>query len=96
MGLRLRKSFKILPGIRVNLSKSGRSVSVGRPGATVNLSKRGTRTTVGVPGAGISYSKVIKAVKVTQTREPESSLVIAVIFLFLLFALVCIFAALSR
>lgn len=56
MGLRLRKSIKIMPGLKINLSKSGASLTVGKAGACVNVSKRGTRTTVGLPGTGISYS----------------------------------------
>src|SRR5438093_4277518 len=57
MGWRYRSSIRIPPGLRVNLSKSGASLSVGRPGATVNLGKRGVRTTVGLPGSGFSYSE---------------------------------------
>ncbi len=57
MGLNFRKSIKIAPGIRVNISKKGlSSVSVGGKGARVNVSKKGTRTTVGIPGTGLSYT----------------------------------------
>lgn len=59
MGLRFRKSIKVLPGVKLNISKSGISTSVGRRGATVNFSKRGTRATVGIPGTGISYSTMV-------------------------------------
>jgi hypothetical protein len=55
MGLRFRKSFAILPGIRLNLSKSGLSTTLGRPGASVNLRGDKLTTTVGAPGTGISY-----------------------------------------
>lgn len=57
MGLRFHKSVRLLPGLRLNLSKTGVSASIGRPGATVNVSRRGVRGTVGVPGSGLSYSK---------------------------------------
>ena len=57
MGFRFRKRIKIAPGIRLNLSKSGTSLSVGKPGATFNFGSRGERITTGVPGTGISYSK---------------------------------------
>ena len=57
MGWRYRSSIRILPGLRINLSKSGASLSVGRRGATVNLGRRGIRTTVGLPGSGLSYSQ---------------------------------------
>lgn len=57
MGFRFRRSVKILPGVRLNFSKSGVSPSIGGRGATVNLSRRGTRTTVGIPGTGLSYTE---------------------------------------
>jgi hypothetical protein len=56
MGFRFRKSIKLLPGVRVNISKGGASLSVGGRGATANISKRGVRTTVGIPGTGFSYT----------------------------------------
>ena len=54
MGFRFRKSFKIMPGVRLNLSKSGLSTSIGGKGVTLNLSKRGVRSTAGIPGTGLS------------------------------------------
>jgi hypothetical protein len=56
VGFRFRKSVKIIPGVRLNFSKSGISTSVGGSGATVNFGKRGTRQTIGIPGSGISFS----------------------------------------
>jgi len=61
MGWRVRRSVKLMPGLRLNIGKRGVSVSAGKRGATVNLSKRGVRTTVGIPGTGISYSTLAKA-----------------------------------
>ena len=57
MSFRFRKTIRLLPGLRLNLSKSGVSASVGKAGATVNLSDKGVRGTVGLPGTGISYSE---------------------------------------
>ena len=59
MGFRFQKRIKIAPGVRLNLSKSGVSVSSGIRGATVNFSRRGTRATLGLPGTGLSYSTKI-------------------------------------
>lgn len=56
MGLRFRKSFRLLPGIKLNLSKSGPSLSVGGPGASVNIGSKKTRASVGLPGSGLSYA----------------------------------------
>jgi hypothetical protein len=55
VGFRLRRRLHIMPGVYLNLSKSGVSTSIGSHGATLNLSKRGTRTTVSLPGSGLSY-----------------------------------------
>ncbi|WP_225024380.1 DUF4236 domain-containing protein [Pseudomonas aeruginosa] len=41
MAIRFRKSFRVAPGIRVNVSKSGVSTSIGKKGLTANLSKKG-------------------------------------------------------
>ena len=70
MGFRFRKSIKLFPGVRLNLSKSWVSASIGRPGATVNLSKRGTRGTVGIPGTGISYSENLSDPTSSSPPEP--------------------------
>lgn len=59
MGFRVRKRIKIAPGLGVNLSKSGASLTVGPRGAKVNVGKKGVRGTVGVPGTGVSYSETI-------------------------------------
>lgn len=52
---RFRKTFTIFPGVRVNLSKTGVSGSLGGNGATLNVGKRGEMVTVGIPGTGLSY-----------------------------------------
>jgi hypothetical protein len=54
---RFRRSFRLFPGMRINLSKSGVSTSVGRRGLWFTIGPRGTRETVGIPGTGISYSE---------------------------------------
>jgi hypothetical protein len=55
MGFRFRRSVRVLPGVRLNISKSGVSTSVGRRGATLNISEGGTKTTIGLPGSGLSW-----------------------------------------
>jgi hypothetical protein len=69
MGFRFRRSFRLLPGIRVNLGKRGASVSLGRRGAHVTIGPTGTRTTVGLPGTGLSY---------TQLDRPQASAAVEV------------------
>lgn len=55
MGLRFRKSLKLFPGLRLNVSKTGVSTTVGPRGATTNFSARGARTTLSWLGTGLSY-----------------------------------------
>jgi len=60
MGLRFHKSISLLPGVKLNISKTGISASIGGRGATVNIGKGGrVRGTVGAPGTGISYSEEV-------------------------------------
>jgi Protein of unknown function (DUF4236) len=59
MPVRIRKSFNLFPGVKVNMSKGGMSITVGRRGFHLNFSKRGVRQTVGLPGSGISESSYI-------------------------------------
>src|SRR5215472_15713668 len=55
MGWRFRQSFKIIPGLRLNLSRSGLSVSIGGAPFTLNVGPHGLTGTASVPGTGISY-----------------------------------------
>ena len=62
MGFRFRKIISVLPGVKVNLSKSGVSTSLGGHGATVNVGTSGKRTiTLGLPGSGMSYQLPLNA-----------------------------------
>jgi tetratricopeptide (TPR) repeat protein len=58
--LRFRKSIKIIPGVKLNISKSGVGVSTGVRGARVGVNSRGSYSSVGIPGSGLymmSYSR---------------------------------------
>ena len=56
MGFRFWRRMKIAPGITLNLSKSGGSLSFGGRGAHYTIGPRGTRKTVGIPGTGLFYT----------------------------------------
>ncbi len=56
MPFRFRKSLKIAPGVRLNLSKGGISTSLGGRGHSINVGKGGVKSTVGIPGTGLSYT----------------------------------------
>lgn len=53
---RFRKSVKLGPGVRLNVSKRGLGMSGGVRGARVSYHSSGRRTTsVGIPGSGVGY-----------------------------------------
>ena len=54
MALRFNKRFKIAPGVKINLSKTGVSTTVGVRGASVNIGKKGVHANAGIPGTGLS------------------------------------------
>jgi len=55
MGWRFRRSFRIAPGVRLNVSSRGLSTTLGGRGASVNIGPRGTYLNTSIPGTGLSY-----------------------------------------
>ena len=53
MGFRFYRRVRIIPGLRVNLSRSGPSLSIGHRGAWYTVGPRGRRVTLGLPGSGL-------------------------------------------
>lgn len=66
MAWRYRKSVKLFPGVRINISNRGISTTVGVKGLSVNYSKRGTYLNTGIPGTGM-YQRTRIDNKSTQT-----------------------------
>ncbi|MBJ7906398.1 DUF4236 domain-containing protein [Streptomyces sp. NPDC003656] len=56
MGLRINKSFKIAPGVRVRLGTKSSSLSIGGKAGRVTINSRGRRTTTVRLAPGVSYS----------------------------------------
>lgn len=78
MGLRFRRSIRVCKGVRINVSKSGLSASIGPRGASVTVGKRGTYLNAGIPGTGISSRQKIgggrSSRRSTQTHSGISNL----------------------
>ena len=53
MSVNFRKRVKLMPGINLNISKSGISVNLGIRGANISCSKNGIYINTGLPGSGI-------------------------------------------
>jgi hypothetical protein len=58
MGWFFRKSFRLLPGVRINLSKSGPRLSVGVPGARASIDMEGKTRLYGGMGP-VRYQKTV-------------------------------------
>jgi hypothetical protein len=54
--MRFRKSIKLAPGLRMNLSGSGVSWTLGPRGASIGIGRRGSYLNTGIPGTGL-YSR---------------------------------------
>jgi len=79
MSLRFRRSMKILPGVRLNFSKSAMGLSFGVPGARISVNTRGdVYTSAGIPGTGLyavertSLSKGRTRKRSARNQEPET------------------------
>ena len=72
MALRFRKSIKLAPGIRMNLSGSGISWSIGPRGASIGIGKRGTFLNTGIPGTGL-YSRQRLTAGSSATRRQANA-----------------------
>jgi hypothetical protein len=71
MALRFRRSVKLLPGVHLNISRSGISTSVGVPGASLTFGKRGTYMNTGLTGTGISWrGRVGDSIPATRDVPP--------------------------
>jgi hypothetical protein len=53
MSWRFRKSFKIMPGVKLNLTRHGLSATLGAAPFSLNVGPRGVYSNVSIPGTGI-------------------------------------------
>lgn len=96
MGIRFHKSIRLLPFLRLNLSKTGISFSLGAPGAMLNLGPKGASGSVGMPGTGLSYRKTLssasgeglsrKNLLLVKEKSGTGSVILRLFFLCALFA----------
>ena len=74
MAFRARKSFKVMPGVRMTVSKGGISTSVGVRGARVTRTASGRITrTVGLPGSGLSHTETISGSRSAPSAPAQAA-----------------------
>jgi len=59
MSFRFWRRIRIAPGVTLNLSKTGGSLSFGVRGAHFTVGPHGKRVTAGIPGTGLFYTNTI-------------------------------------
>jgi hypothetical protein len=73
VSFRFQKRIKILPGLRLNVSKTGISWTVGMRGASVTARNGKLTGNVGLPGTGLSYRKRLDLPDSdSTTQEPQA------------------------
>jgi hypothetical protein len=81
MGFRLQRLVRIAPGVRLNLSKSGIGVSMGRTGLRLGMdATRRKYFSVGLPGTGLSYRTFVGRRVTPETLKKVGFAVIVVAF----------------
>ena len=78
MAWRFRKSFSPIPGVRLTLSPSGISTSVGAGPLRLTMGPRGSALTATIPGTGLSFrhnldSEPVQPVQPVQPRRRSQS-----------------------
>lgn len=73
MGWGFRKSINIIPGVNLNLSRSGPSISLGPKGMKYNINSRGSRVRCSIPGTGIYYTKNLRSKTNTNRNVPTNA-----------------------
>ena len=70
-GLNFRKSIRLLPGLKVNLSKSGASFTVGPRGAHVTVGRGRPKLSLDLPGTGIYFRRTLGTSETEKKKEAQ-------------------------
>ncbi len=87
MGLRFSRRLSLIPGLRLNLSKSGASLSIGHRGAWYTVGPQGRRVTVGLPGSGLYWTEHVPPAPAPHAGHRLAFVVAVVIVLAAVFAI---------
>ena len=71
MGLRFRKSIKLMKGLRLNVSSHGVSVTLGKSPLSFTLGKIGVYGTASIPKTGLSYRQKLVGSSYLKSLNPK-------------------------
>ncbi|PCR97552.1 hypothetical protein CP336_07325 [Pseudomonas fluorescens] len=71
MGFRFSKRITIIPGVRLNISGSGVSTSIGPRGLSLTMARNGTFLNAGLPGTGLSCRERID--RPSRAADPQAT-----------------------
>lgn len=83
MGLRFRKELRVIKLVRLNVSKSGVSTTIGVPGASINIGRRGIFRNLGILGTGLFMRDRIGSLKSAKSVVYETLLMLVLMALVL-------------
>ncbi|MEE9270536.1 MAG: DUF4236 domain-containing protein [Candidatus Krumholzibacteria bacterium] len=69
MAFRFWRRIKLAPGVTLNLSKTGGSLSFGPRGGKFTVGPRGRRASFGIPGTGLFYMQPLGGGKTRRARD---------------------------
>lgn len=72
--MRFQKSIRICKGLKLNISKSGVSATVGVRGLSLNLGKKGVFLNTGIPGTGLSDRRKLFGGKKKPSKDARQDM----------------------
>jgi hypothetical protein len=79
VAIRFWRRVRVAPFLRLNLSKSGASLSIGHRGAWYTIGPHGRRVTLGLPGTGLFWTEHVPPHKPVHAGHRLAFVIVAAI-----------------
>tara|TARA_R110000782_G_scaffold268615_3_gene365272 strand:- start:2373 stop:2648 length:276 start_codon:yes stop_codon:yes gene_type:complete len=73
MSFRFWRRISLHPNIKLNISKTGISITFGRRGLNWTIGRKGNTASVGLPGTGLSYRKHVPHPDINKITKKEDN-----------------------
>jgi hypothetical protein len=96
MAIRFHRSLKLLPGVRLNIGRSGIGISAGVRGLRAGVDTRGKAyTSAGIPGTGLSVRNYAKQ-SAPQAGQYRGAVIVGIVVALGIILVLAIIGSLSR